>query len=287
MVIGRLTGSLGTALAALSGDGGGGDGPGRMPMPMPPPPPPDAAPDRASAFAARLPSLPPGGRRLYLLRHGQTDWNLEGRVQGGGHDTQLNARGRDQAGLVAEELAAVPLDLVASSHLARAGQTAAAVAALHPAARRWESAGFGEMRFGELEGRRIHGTSAEVEEARGRFEAIREAMAGDPSVPYPGDGGESTLQVEERARTALADMVRDHPDARHLAVVGHGRMNKVLLSSLLYDDASRFSPIRQGNTCINVVDFDPDEGRFGTWTEVLLNYVAHTEDRGAASGGRS
>ena len=56
---------------------------------------------------------------------------------------------------------------------------------------------------------------------------------------------------------------------------------------VLYHDASRFSPIRQGNTCINVVDFDPDEGRFGTWTEVLLNYVAHTEDRGAASGGRS
>ena len=68
------------------------------------------------------------GTTLLLVRHGETDWNLERRYQG--HlDSPLNDAGRAQAGAVAEELAAEPVDAVYSSDLGRARATAEVIAA--------------------------------------------------------------------------------------------------------------------------------------------------------------
>jgi hypothetical protein len=44
-----------------------------------------------------LPALPENSRRIYLLRHGETNWNAEGKIQGGGFDIPLNEKGRAQA----------------------------------------------------------------------------------------------------------------------------------------------------------------------------------------------
>jgi probable phosphoglycerate mutase len=67
------------------------------------------------------------GRLLYLVRHGETDWNAEGRWQG--HtDQPLNQRGREQARALAERLRAAGLSAVVSSDLLRARQTATIVA---------------------------------------------------------------------------------------------------------------------------------------------------------------
>src|SRR6202040_856684 len=66
-------------------------------------------------------------RILFLFRHGETDWNREGRLQG--HtDTLLNATGLAQAGVLAETLRPHRLDAVVSSDLARARTTVQIVA---------------------------------------------------------------------------------------------------------------------------------------------------------------
>lgn len=109
-------------------------------------------------------------------------------------------------------------------------------------------------------------------------------METDSTVRYP--GGENSREVEKRTREALQQLMnkKSNPDDdRHLVVVGHGRSNKILLSSLLYNDVSKFSTIEQGNTAISVIDYDKDADK---WIEIMLNYVAHNEDRGAASGAR-
>ena len=86
-----------------------------------------------------------------------------------------------------------------------------------------------------------------------------------------------------RARKALGKLLQEAcgPDDSHICIVGHGRINRLLLASLLYADATRFGHIEQGNTAItcSVVDYDPDieEAGTGGWTEVVLNYCAHTE----------
>lgn len=94
------------------------------------------------AMASCLKSLPPlaaGYSRLYLCRHGETDCNAQSLLQGSGVDAVLNAVGKAQAANLAEKLACIRLDVVASSTLARAVETADIVAKLQPAEAERES----------------------------------------------------------------------------------------------------------------------------------------------------
>ena len=77
----------------------------------------------AMALAHSLRELPPlatGSSRLYLCRHGETEYNAQSLLQGSGIDASLNALGRTQAASLADTLSATRLDEVASSTLSRA-----------------------------------------------------------------------------------------------------------------------------------------------------------------------
>ena len=164
--------------------------------------------ERSRRFAASLPPLRHNRvRRVYLLRHGMTDWNLRGLVQGAGHDIALNEAGRAQATYAAEELAALPITVVASSHLARASETADAVHALHPTAKRLVDAGFGECNYGELEGRCLHSDDDDARRYKKQFDEVSAKMELDADAGYPDrqrGGGEG----KEGAGEASAGNVR-------------------------------------------------------------------------------
>ena len=217
-----------------------------------------------------LPRLAPGSRRLVLLRHGQTDWNARGKMQGGGFDIELNDSGRQQAALVAAVLSQIQLDVVASSHLARASQTADIIHPFHPLAVRVSKREFGEMRFGEFEGTAMRGPESS-EEMRIKYELANSQLLLDVHAKYPG-GGESTFEVATRAKQGLDELLTDYPDAQTICVVAHGRTNKILLAALLLDDILDFDAIRQDNTCVNVLDMDPG----AKWIAHVLNSVEHT-----------
>lgn len=152
--------------------------------------------------------------RLALVRHGQTDWNLQRRIQGVS-DIPLNQTGRDQARATGRALAAharaggIWHGIVASP-LQRAMQTAQIIAEEVGLARPQPVAGLEERRYGEAEG--LTG-----EEILARF---------PEGVPVPGQ--ETRTQVVERAMSALLGVARP-PAARHQAerdssiiVVSHG-----------------------------------------------------------------
>jgi broad specificity phosphatase PhoE len=245
-------------------------------------------------FAASLPPLEPNHRRVYLLRHGQTDWNARGLMQGGGYDIELNESGRTQARRVAQELSSIPLDIVASSHLSRAAETADIV---HEVQRQTHSSSsqttttlrttttttttlerlrserFGEMRFGKFEGAAIHGEECD-QESHDKFWEVNYRIRADTSIRFPPDG-ESTDDVEERSRMALEAILDKYPDANHIAIVGHGRANQILLASILWNDVQRCHEIEQGNTCINALDFSETTE---TWNPLILNYTEHTKN---------
>ena len=147
-----------------------------------------------------------------IIRHGQTDWNRQLRFQGQ-IDVPLNATGHAQAGRLAERLAAEPIDLLVSSDLQRAQQTAAPLAARRAQPVAALHAGLREQAFGLLEG---------LDEA-----AIRERhpdlwtqwlrFDADETAP----GGETTRQFHTRALAAVRELAEAHP-GRRVALVTHG-----------------------------------------------------------------
>jgi probable phosphoglycerate mutase len=180
---------------------------------------------------------------LYYIRHGETDWNVEGRLQGH-HDVALNATGRKQAtacgsildALVARDGRALDaLDYV-SSPLGRARETMEIVRRrldLEPTAYRVD-ARLAELSFGEWEGR----TLAEVRALNPALLAERERNKWRFVPP----GGESYQQLATRMRAWYDDLDGD------TVVVAHGGTARSLMVTLgiATERAAPNTPIDQG-----------------------------------------
>lgn len=190
--------------------------------------------------------------RLIFIRHGETDWNVEGRLQGQ-RDIPLNARGRDQAAaagravrkIVATEAARAALAYVASP-LGRARRTmelARAVLGLPPLAYATD-ARLVELTFGEWEGL----TWPEVKARAPYLASGRESCKWDFVPP----GGESYAMLALRVAPWLAELAGD------TLVVSHGGVARVLLAligGVAHDRAPRVD-IWQGRLLVF------DAGRF-------------------------
>lgn len=149
--------------------------------------------------------------RFCLVRHGETDWNAQRRIQGN-LDLPLNANGIAQASAAARGLAAAGIDAIYSSDLARARQTAEA-AARHTGLRSTFCEQLRERRYGIFEGLTYDEAKQQHPEVYARFESRDTAYA----VP----GGESLNELAARVETALKRIAQDHP-AQTVLVVTHG-----------------------------------------------------------------
>ena len=140
--------------------------------------------------------------RLHLVRHGESEGNARGLVQGQTYDVPLTARGREQAILAARQVALLGPTYVVSSALLRAAQTAEAIAATTGLVAD-EEPRLRERSYGEDEGR-----------PRSEVPAL-----GDPDLVSP--GGESFADVVARVRDWLTDLHRTRPHDVVVAVT-HG-----------------------------------------------------------------
>ncbi|KAF8055827.1 phosphoglycerate mutase-like protein 4 [Scenedesmus sp. PABB004] len=154
---------------------------------------------------------------LVLVRHGETDWNVERRLQGQqAPGPPLNALGRGQAGVVAAELArrfAGGVDAVWSSDLRRAVETAEPIAAALGVAVQTH-AGLRERHLGDLQGL----TYAEAPSAQ---PAAWEALQAPGGAARILGGGESLDDLRARLRATLLHIAAAHPGGR-VVVVSHG-----------------------------------------------------------------
>ena len=149
--------------------------------------------------------------KLILTRHGQTDWNREGRYQGQA-DPPLNSTGRQQAQALADRLADRSLEAIYSSDLQRAFETAQIIAQRHGLPVRQDQR-LREINQGEWEGLRI-------EEIIARYPQIWAAFLDDP-LQGQAPGGEPPLLVAERVWAAVSDIAKLYPTGTVL-IVSHG-----------------------------------------------------------------
>ena len=154
---------------------------------------------------------------LWLIRHGQTEWNVSGRLQGQ-TDIPLNETGLAQARELAAQLRQREFRALYSSDLQRAAQTARVISeALHLEVQLHR--GLREICFGEWEGQ----IPAEI---RQRYPEIIAAGRLHPlDTPYP--GGETDREVAQRVAAAADEIAQDHPSGSVL-VVSHGRALAIL-----------------------------------------------------------
>ncbi len=198
---------------------------------------------------------------LRLARHGESEGNFAGSLQGSRFDTPLSARGRRQAEALAIRLADEGIDGVFTSPMVRAKETAGIVAAPHGLGVTVD-ADLVEFDWGAWSGRPFDGAlEQEVSAVRTRW------RAGETDLAPP--SGESPVRAAVRAERFLARLRASA--ARAPLVVAHGRFNRILMALLLGRPLSRMDEIRQRNGSLSVFEWDGD----GPARPVVLDDVGH------------
>lgn len=183
---------------------------------------------------------------LLLVRHGQTDWNLEQRGQGRA-DIPLNDTGRAQAAEAGPAIAALSPALVWSSDSSRAYDTASAIGLPVTADPRLR-----EIDLGAYEGKLMSDWEADEPDEYARNLAGHDVRRG---------GGELNTEVGERAFPALTEALAQTPDNGLLVVVSHGGTIRALLRMLLDLPQSPWSHLGAlANTGCALLDHD-EHGR--------------------------
>lgn len=205
--------------------------------------------------------------RFLLIRHGESMWNGERRIQGN-QDPPLSPRGRRQAEMLARRLGGHLPQAVAvySSPLRRAAETAAAVRAATglPV---FLDAGLREMCLGKWEG-------MTVPEIQAAFPGTYEGWLADP-LAHPAPGGER-LETFARRVTEAFERVRAAQPGRDAILVSHGGPIKALLCHVLGLEIRSLFRIKQDNTAVSLIEVDDATRRV-----VLVNDTCHLADAGA------
>ena len=191
--------------------------------------------------------------RLLLVRHGETQWNREGRFQGI-RDIPLNENGRKQAEKAAEFLKEVKIDFGISSPMLRPKETAEIILEKHPGVKLETKEKLTEICHGLWEGK----LETEIEKA---FPGLLNQWKTAPeTVQMP--EGENLQQVWERAIACWEEIVSSYSNSEKPItgiVCAHDAINKVILCYLLGLKPENFWNIKQGNGAVSVIDYPQGE----------------------------
>lgn len=194
--------------------------------------------------------------RIIAVRHGETAWNVATRIQGQ-LDIGLNARGRWQAAQVAQALRGEPLQAAYASDLARAWDTAQAIAQAS-AVGLTVHVGLRERGFGEFEGL----THADIE-ARWPEHALRWRQR-DPHWAPP--SGESLAELRDRIRHTLDELASAHV-GQQIVLVAHGGVLDVLYRLATGQAAEAPRSWQLGNATINRLLWTPEGLSLVGWSD--------------------
>jgi probable phosphoglycerate mutase len=196
--------------------------------------------------------------RIYLIRHGLTEWNKLHRIQGSGADPPLFQEGYEQAEEIAKYLG--PVDAIYSSPLLRARETAAPIARcnnkdiiIEPDLR--------EISAGELEG--------VSNEELGMTLAQYLTTPSGGNLPHP-PGGESLVELQERAWQAFTKIAALHSGSK-VAVVSHYFVILTIICRIIGLTLVNLDHLRLDTASISVVGYDGRGWWLGLFNRTIRN----------------
>jgi broad specificity phosphatase PhoE len=162
-------------------------------------------------------------KKIYLIRHGQTDYNLKGIVQGSGVNTDINETGRKQADAFYEKYKDIPFQKIYTSHLKRTTQSVQKFIDKGIACEAHQE--LNEISWGDKDGKIVTSEDASV-----YWDMIAEWNKGN--VEERITGGESPLDVQKRIRSILEIILKRH-DEHTILICMHGRAMRIFLATIL------------------------------------------------------
>jgi len=179
--------------------------------------------------------------RLFIVRHGETEYNKKGMMQGRGIDAPLNDTGHQQAKIISDILEPEKPEMIVSSGMIRAIETARPLSEKTSQPTHTFSE-LDEMDFGDLEGQKSSNIQKELKELHNAW------AKGDVHISIP--GGESPVEVFERADGRIRSLL-DEGDEQTKVFYLHGRLIRILLSNWLGYGLKNMHKIEHQNGAIN------------------------------------
>lgn len=200
------------------------------------------------------------GMRLFLVRHGETDWNKNG-IFRGTSDVPLNDVGRAQVASLGKALSDIPIRKIYSSHLSRALDTAKAIARGHRQERIITvDEGLSDIDRGEWAG-------LTHQQAKEKYPELYEKWFSAPQeVQFP--GGNALSYIQDRSRAVIERIQREFNG--DVVVVTHHVVIRALLCSLLDIPLSHFRGFEAFPASISQLEFE-----YSKWVLYRLNDVCH------------
>ncbi|SCZ01363.1 histidine phosphatase family protein [Alkaliphilus peptidifermentans] len=183
-------------------------------------------------------------KKLILVRHGETEWNIEGRTQGK-MNSSLTEDGLIQARLLGERLISEDIDSIYASHLDRAKSTAEIIGNIIGKSPSYDE-DLAELGFGEWEGL----TVKEIE--LNYPQQLKEWHSNPHKAIIP--SGEGLGIGQERIVSFIKKISQENED-NNVLVISHGTIIKLFLLSFLNMQLSDFYRLKQDNCSINVIEF--------------------------------
>ncbi|SER19566.1 histidine phosphatase family protein [Pedobacter rhizosphaerae] len=201
-------------------------------------------------------------KQIYIIRHGETELNRQGIVQGRGINSDLNDTGRAQAEAFYQKYKDIPFDKIYTSSLKRTWQT---VQKFIDSKLPWEQlTGLDELAWGVWEGK------ANTEDSRDAFRLMLETwQQGDYTAHF--DGGESVQDVYDRLKEPM-QILMSRPEEETILLCMHGRAMRVFLCLLLNKPLSEMTEFPHQNTVLYKVGFEN-----GKFSMLEFNNASHLE----------
>ena len=201
--------------------------------------------------------------KIIIVRHGETNWNKHGKLQGI-RDIPVSKIGLHQAKLLANRLDSIKIDAIYTSKLKRSMKTAQEIQRFHKHAKIAKLKELNEMSWGIWEGMRM-------EDVRRKYHDLYEKRKED-RFSYKIPKGESPLILKRRLHKIVDRLEKQHKN-QNILIVGHGGINRVLMGILLKWSNEKVLLVKLHNASITIINVKNEIARM-----ILFNSKHHLEN---------